>query len=325
MVEPLVPIQTDSAATLSSSMPTLPTGRHNRRSPPSIVDESVAIIGFHDRQLSLPQILKLVRGLLGHRKKGRWGNTQENAFVLLALDRYFNVFEKITPDFVARVWLGERFAGQHKFKGRTTERHSVDIPMQYLAKSGPQPLTVEKKGKGRLYYRIGMRYAPKSLKLAPADHGFAVERVYEAVDDPKDVRRDPDGTWHIKPGAKVRVRLTMVSPMRRYHVALVDPLPAGLEPMNPALAVTGSIPDDAQAGKAKGGYWWWRRTWYEHQNMRDERVEAFTSLLWGGVYEYTYVARATTPGRFVVPPPKAEEMYHPETFGRGPSDIVVVD
>ena len=64
--------------------------------------------------------------------------------------------------------------------------------------------------------------------------------------------------------------------------------------------------------------------WYEHQNLRDQRVEAFTSLLWDGVYEYTYVARATTPGRFVVPPTKAEEMYAPETFGRSAADVVVV-
>jgi uncharacterized protein YfaS (alpha-2-macroglobulin family) len=28
---------------------------------------------------------------------------------------------------------------------------------------------------------------------------------------------------------------------------------------------------------------------------------------------------------FVVPPPKAEEMYHPETFGRGGTDRVVVE
>jgi uncharacterized protein YfaS (alpha-2-macroglobulin family) len=47
--------------------------------------------------------------------------------------------------------------------------------------------------------------------------------------------------------------------------------------------------------------------------------------LWEGVHEYTYVARATTPGQFIVPPPKAEEMYMPETFGRGGSDRVIVE
>jgi uncharacterized protein YfaS (alpha-2-macroglobulin family) len=108
-------------------------------------------------------------------------------------------------------------------------------------------------------------------------------------------------------------------------VALVDPLPAGLEVMNPALAVTGSVPADPKTEPASGVPWWWSRTWYEHQNFRDERVEAFASLLWDGVYDYTYVARATTPGSFVVPPPKAEEMYSPETFGRGPGDRLVVE
>ena len=38
-------------------------------------------------------IPKVVNGLLAHRTKGRWGNTQENVFVLLTLDRYFNTYE----------------------------------------------------------------------------------------------------------------------------------------------------------------------------------------------------------------------------------------
>jgi uncharacterized protein YfaS (alpha-2-macroglobulin family) len=52
--------------------------------------------------------------------------------------------------------------------------------------------------------------------------------------------------------------------------------------------------------------------------------EAFTTLWWEGVRTYTYVATATTPRRLVVPPAKAEEVYHPETFGRGGSDVVWV-
>jgi hypothetical protein len=181
-----------------------------------------------------------------------------------------------------------------------------------------------------------MRYAPASLVLDRADHGFTVERAYEAVDDHDDVVRAPDGTWRIKAGARVRIKLTMAAQARRYHVALVDPLPAGLEPLNEALATTETIPplprpENPGTGgprlvsPAAGLMWWrWSRPWFEHQNMRDDRVEAFASLLWDGVYTYSYVARATTPGTFVVPPPRAEEMYHPETFGRGETDRVVV-
>ncbi|MFT3697354.1 MAG: alpha-2-macroglobulin family protein [Kofleriaceae bacterium] len=270
-------------------------------------------------------IPKVVTGLLAHRKAGRWLNTQENSFALLALDLYFHTYEKVTPDFVARVWLGDDYAGDHPFKGRTTEMHQISIPMKDVATHDKQSLTIQKDGKGRLYYRVGMTYAPANLKLDPADYGFVVQRRYEGIDNPTDVRHEKDGTWHIKAGSRVRVQLTMVNENRRYHVALVDPIPAGLEAMNPALAVTGPIPLDPNEQKSRGPYWWWTSTWYEHQNMRDERVEAFAALLWEGVHEYSYVARATTPGNFVVPPPKAEEMYMPETFGRGGSDRVIVE
>jgi uncharacterized protein YfaS (alpha-2-macroglobulin family) len=208
--------------------------------------------------------------------------------------------------------------------------------MAALAEQGRTNLVLAKDGAGRLYYRMGLRYAPASLRLPPADHGFAVERAYEAVDDAADVRKDADGVWRLRAGARVRVKLTMAAPGRRHHVALVDPLPAGLEALNPVLATTGTVPEgppdtvDVMGAPGLGGprgrghWWWWRRTWYDHQNLRDERVEAFTTLLWEGVHRYSYIARATTPGRFLVPPPKAEEMYHPETFGRGATDTVIV-
>jgi uncharacterized protein YfaS (alpha-2-macroglobulin family) len=270
-------------------------------------------------------IPKVVRGLLAHRKRGKWRNTQENVFILLALDKYFETYEAQTPEFVARVWLGDDYVAGFNFVGRTTEYQVVQVPMSYLAQQeGSQDLILSKEGPGRLYYRLGMSYAPTSLDLEPMDQGFTVLRAYEAVDDPEDVSQDGDGVWHVRAGARVRVRLTMVAPSRRYHVALVDPMPAGFESLNPALAVTGSIPQDpADTGTKR--YWWWWWTWYEHQNLRDERAEAFASLLWDGIHTYTYVARATTPGEFVVPPPKAEEMYSPEVFGRGSTDRVVVE
>ena len=287
--------------------------------------DAVMLESLIQEQKDLDLIPKVVTGLLAHRKAGRWLNTQENTFALVAMDRYFNTYEKATPDFVARVWLGNDYAGDHAFRGRTTDYFAIPIPMKDVAAHDKQDLTIQKDGKGRLYYRVGMTYAPASLKLDPADYGFVVERRYEGVDDPKDVIRQADGTWKIKAGTRVRVKLTLVNENRRYHVALVDPMPAGLEAMNPALAVTGPIPQSPSEQKSRGAYWWWYGPWYEHQNLRDERVEAFASLLWEGVHAYEYVARATTPGSFVVPPPKAEEMYMPETFGRGASDRVVVE
>jgi hypothetical protein len=295
----------------------------NRRTDAILLD---ALIEDNPQSDLIP---KVVNGLMAHRTKGRWGNTQENVFVLLTLDRYFNTYESQTPDFVARMWLGNTYAGSNEFRGRTTDLYETLIPMEYVmsetsAGGGMQDFILSKEGPGRLYYRLGLRYAPTDLNLDPLDMGFVVQRRYEAVDDPEDVWQDSEGIWHIKAGAKVRIKITMVADNRRYHVALVDPLPAGLEIVNPSLAVSENIPQDPNDTNYRYGWWWWG-TWYEHQNMRDERAEAFASLLWDGVYEYTYVARATTPGTFIVPPAKAEEMYSPEVFGRSGSDWVVIE
>jgi uncharacterized protein YfaS (alpha-2-macroglobulin family) len=264
-------------------------------------------------------IPKLARGLLDGRAQGRWATTQENVFALLALERYFRTYENVTPDFVARLWLGEKFAGEQAFRGRTADSRQLAVPLGEIP-AGGAPLTLQKDGAGRLYYRAAMTYAPLNPDPKPFAAGFEVERVYEAVDDPADVRRDADGTWRIRAGARIRVKLVFSTDSVRYHVALADPLPAGLEALNPELAGTQAAPPDSD-----GTNWNWRRWWYSHQNLRDDRAEAFTETLWPGRFTYVYYARATTPGVFRVAPAKAEEMYHSETFGRTGAGRVVVE
>ena len=71
--------------------------------------------------------------------------------------------------------------------------------------------------------------------------------------------------------------------------------------------------------------WWaWWSPW-SHTEQKDDRLQLFADALWAGDYQHSYLVRATTPGRFVAPPPRAEEMYAPETFGRGQSDVVEVE
>ncbi|HEX9889686.1 MAG TPA: alpha-2-macroglobulin family protein [Nitriliruptorales bacterium] len=266
---------------------------------------------------------KVVNGLLAGQQRGRWRNVQENTFILHAFKRYFDTYEATSPDLVARVWLGDDYVAEHPYPGRTIDGQRSRVPMSELVGGGDRRLVVSNDGTGRLYYRLGLSYAPDDLVLEARDEGFVVDRTYEAIDDPADVRRTEDGTWHVRRGANVRVRLTMVAEHARTNLALVDPLPAGLEAVNPAFATAPQIrPDDTVDEPGPWSWGWWR--WYGHQNLRDDRVEAFASYLPAGTFEYTYVARATTPGTYVTPPAKAEELYAPEVFGRSASDRVVV-
>eukprot|EP01080_Neovahlkampfia_damariscottae_P007936 gene7936-12405_t len=289
---------------------------HSDRRTDAIVLDSLIEI---DPKNSL--IPKIVKGLMKHKKKGRWGSTSENVFILLAMNKYFEVYEKTTPDFICKMWMGEQFAGEQIFKGRSTDKNLVKIPMSFIAEAKEKENTfiIQKEGDGRLYYRIGMNYAPKSLEIDPLSYGFIVERTYHPVSNDSDVVKNKDGSWTFKSGELVKVELTMSTTQVRYHVALVDQLPAGLEALNPDLPIGGS-----ENVSQSSGFSWWYGYWFEHQNFRDERVEAFASYLYPSVHKYSYLARATTAGEFIAPPAQAEEMYSPEVFGRSKSEKIFI-
>ena len=168
-----------------------------------------------------------------------------------------------------------------------------------------------------------MKYANTIESTKPIGQGFTVTRTYEAVENPSDVQRDEKGVWKFRVGAICRVQVTIETTSSRHHVALVDPYPAGCEPLNPALGMTDKAERESRNDN-DSNWWYWSQWWYDHQNLRDDRAEVFTTNLLEGFYSYTYFCRATTCGRFVVPGAKAEQMYEPETFGRSASDVVVV-
>ncbi|MBQ7501502.1 Ig-like domain-containing protein [bacterium] len=265
-------------------------------------------------------IPKVVKTLQSGRRRGHWGNTHNNAHVIMALNKYFNTYESVTPDFILRMWLGEQYVGSHQYKGRQNINQETFVPMNYVGDN--VSMILDKQGQGRLYYRLGLSYALKDLAPKALEAGFTVARTYEGVDDPKDAVQQPDGSWKFKLGSRIRCKTEMAAPARRAHVALAIPIPAGGEILNGALKMTESLPETE---KHQYRDWWcWRPTWFDHQNLRDERAEAFRLILPAGKYDYSFIFRATVPGTFVVPPAKAEEMYSPETFGRSEGVKVVI-
>ena len=193
--------------------------------------------------------------------------------------------------------------------------------MSYLLGLGKPELDliVGKQGTGRLYYRLGLDYALRDLRPPPQEQGFSVTRTYEAIDRPNDVERTKQGVWRIRRGARVRVRVFLVAPADRHHVELVDPLPAGFETLDPLLAITPSLPESSSDESPARS-----QAWYEHSNFRDDRSEVFAGDLPAGVHMLEYACRATRAGTFLAPPPRAHELYTPETFGRGRAEWVVV-
>lgn len=265
-----------------------------------------------------PMLERLVRNLVSARTAGRWDNTYTTAEALLALRDYTARYETGAVD--ARVSL----AGApllEKDLGVAGQARAF-VPMTAL-KAGELLLAASG---GRLYYESRLAYAVPSLP--PRDEGFTLTRTYEVLEG-------TGGGAQVSPGAVVRVTLRAVTPVDRYNVALVDWLPAGLEPVDTTFATTAR----AGGGEDTGGGWRpadtgifaddgpheWTSTWvFNRRELRDDRVALYADYMPAGIHVQSYLARATTPGDYAHPAATVEEMYAPDVYGRTEAGRFVV-
>src|SRR6185295_8881667 len=165
------------------------------------------------------------------RRKGRWGNTQENALALESLVNYYRRFEAVTPNFTAVAKMGETAIAEARFQGRSTEARGTDVAMPALLAAGApraqQPLTFTRTGEGTLFYTARLRYAIDRLFQSGLDQGIRIERAYA----PYVENGTKPAATTFKAGDLVRVTITLDLTKERRFVAVTDPLPAGLEPI----------------------------------------------------------------------------------------------
>ena len=251
---------------------------------------------------------RIARHLLEARRGGGYRNTQEAAFSLLALADFARIREPDAPDFTARVALGGRTIVTERFGARTLASVTKDRPLDAIAK-GRNALSFHREGAGRLYYGARLTYAPAAVPRDAKDAGIVVQRWYTPAEGEGRLRA-------VTEGELVRVHLRLATHQLRHYVAVVDPLPAGLEAVDTTLATSARRSAPRSGSRSADGR---RRRWrvpFDHSEMRDDRVLLFADRLPPGVHTWSYVARATTAGSFVMPPAHAEEMYTPEVRGR---------
>ena len=240
-----------------------------------------------------PAVNRLAEGLLAARVNGRWQSTQENMYGLLALAELAR----------ARVSAGEAQLTLH-VAGKAIATRTlvgadvgrVSLPLAEL--SGPLSLDVTG---GEVFYTARIK-VERPLDDKAGSHGLAIERVYLDPESGQPVS-------NLKLGQTVKVRLTIHSPERRAHVAVVDRLPGGFEPVLTRFrrSYTQESPTPA---------WWggWRTLW-QNQELHDDRAQVFADLLGAGDSQHEYLVRATSAGRFTAPPATVEAMYQPTLNG----------
>ena len=261
---------------------------------------------------------KLLRGLLKRRQNGMWGNTQENVFGIMGIATLAGAPSagQSAPKMELTV-AGKRIDNQalEKVSPRVRRLRLVEADLGLKA-GASQSIAVAMHGSGSptfLTVRVEYEQALSEAVRKPVTNGFRIQRHYETMEGASLEGRP------IPLGGLVRVRLAVHADGKQNYVAIDDKLPAGLEPLNAALETTERISKKPLTPVGKRSL-----DLLSYSEIRDARVAFYVDEMAAGDYEYSYVARATTPGFFLRPAGRVEAMYRPEILGATAIDNVSV-
>lgn len=191
------------------------------------------------------------------------------------------------------------------------------IPLSQL-RGRRSSLVLESEAEVALAFMVSARWrrandGTGNLAATSTDNG---PDLYRVVTDAKGRTVDFDA---IAPGQVLRVVLLARMPEglpyeRRGYLALTDRLPAGFEAMQPDLWTVATVPE-LDASHPLFEALRWTGSTASHVELRDDRAHFYFDDFWGEWVHATYLMRATTPGRFAVPPAMAELMYEPDSAG----------
>lgn len=260
----------------------------------SLRDKALFLSALLDAVPADPRITSLATEV-GRLLEGEpYPSTQENAFALLALGKFY-ARQTAKKPFSGVLYAGSGVLSDfssHKVLSLRNLPQSGDL--RFVVKDGFTP--------GACSYSVRTRAIPTTAAYTPQASGLAIDRTYLGRDgQPINLDAVPQGALVV---VKFAVRAT-AGPIS--NVVLENLLPAGLEVENPRLSTTERLPwmeEDESIEKAS-------------LDMRDDRTLLFTDLPDDKWHAFYALLRAVTPGTFVVPPAQAEAMYAPELRASG--------
>jgi len=247
-------------------------------------------------------LAKLVRGGYEFRDQNSgFGNTHANAVCISALTKYRNIFEASKESISAKVMVPrlKPFLLSLKDSESSSSSESVSLPLDDRHTEVVVNLTSGTAG----YGSTNVRYEVDLSKEIERSHGYTLKRSYSVY------RRNewrPFGKGsRIERGDWVRIELDVVTPVVRRFVAITDPTPAGLEPVDPSLS--SAVP----SGVTQRVQWW---DAFNRQALSNVQSRFYAEWLSAGSHTVTYYAQAKFAGEFLALPAKVESMYSDGVF-----------
>jgi alpha-2-macroglobulin len=255
-----------------------------------------------------PRLALLRGGLVDLGGADGWGSTNADAAALRALAASWDVAAADVPVTV----------GLPDGTRQATLGHAV--PMARWTTAQPGPMRVANGGARPVLALQQAAYVPAApgWQATPVQHGFALTRALLRVPGGTApmvaLAPGADGLVHLASGDVVEETAELVTPEARTMVAVVLPIAAGLEPLNPNLA-TAPAEATPSAGPTLAP---------TYTAFGDDSVLYVYESLPAGTYRFRFRARAGTVGSFTEPPATAEMMYRQGVTGASAGSRLVI-
>ncbi|MGD9497060.1 MAG: alpha-2-macroglobulin [Armatimonadota bacterium] len=264
-----------------------------------------------------PRLAQVVRWLLLARQGNHWHATRDTAFALYALADYLPATGEAAPDCTATVTVNGRQLLSQQFTRADIVKPEVlvAVPGELLTPGAELRATIDRQGRGRLYYALELdQHVRGDLTVPPVTGtGVSIERSYRAVavraQPGQALRREATGEAMraFRSGDVIEVTLRVTSQRAHEYMVLEDRIPAGCE-----IIDRGPVPIWEWA-------WWW-----SDQIVRDELMAFALRELPAGTRVLSYRMKAQVPGRYCALPTVAYNMYDPRVRATGASDEITI-
>jgi uncharacterized protein YfaS (alpha-2-macroglobulin family)/citrate lyase gamma subunit len=228
-----------------------------------------------------------------------WASTQTKGFAFIAAYKYFGKSLQITGKVDYSV---SGLSGAVK-----TYQHSAYEPrlIRIEKSSFDKPVTIQNKGKGKLFVYQTDRYIDNSLAKDAASSNLGIKVDYY------NATKKQAGIAGIRLGDDIIINISVNNPsaLEVSDLALNLKMPAGWELINPRLYET-------ESNKSKNNF--------VYQDFKDDRVYTFLNLRAGGNESYSFKAKAAFTGDFYMPAVSCEHMYKGTVYARTDTKRVVV-
>ena len=240
-------------------------------------------------------IPRILRGALGRQINGRWSTTTANAWGILALERYAEIFEAEPVSGLTAASFGpleEEVAWQN-----AEESHYIDFGWAEELET----LSVTHEGAGAPWALIQSRAAlPLKETLSS---GYDIVRTVTPVE------QQLEGQW--TKGDVLRISLAIDAQADMTWVVVDEPIPAGATILGSGLGGDSRFLTQEEGGSG--------RAWLAFEERRFDVFRAYYRYVPKGSFSVDYTIRLNNPGVFQLPTTRVEAMYAPEMFGELPN------